>query len=99
LLTGDMIDAQRALKLGVVLRLVEPDQLVPEAQGLARRIAANPPLAVARTRTALQHTRAGHTEALEQLAKDALAELMRTEDHKESVAAFLEKREAVYKGR
>ena len=99
LLTGDMIDAKRALELGVVLRLVEPDQLVSEAQALAKKIAANPPLAVARTRVALQHTRAGQTEALEQLAKDALAELMRTEDHKESVAAFLEKRDAVYRGR
>jgi len=99
LLTGDMIDAQRALELGVVLRLCEPDDLVGEAQALAKKIAANPPLAVARTRAALHLTRSGQEPELEALARDALAELMRTEDHKESVAAFLEKREAVYQGK
>lgn len=99
LLTGDMIDAQKALALGVVLRLVEPAELVLEAQALARRIAVNPPLAVQRTRAALQHARAGQNEELELLAREALAELMRTADHKESVAAFLGKREGVYTGR
>jgi len=98
LLTGDMIDAQTALELGVVLRLTQPDDLVPEAQALAARIATNPPLAVQRTRFALQYARSGRNAELETLARDALAELMRTNDHKESVAAFLEKREPSYSG-
>lgn len=99
LLTGDIINAEKALELGVVLRLTEPEALVSEAQALAARIAVNPPLAVQRTRLALQHTRAGRNDELEALARDALAELMRTQDHKESVAAFLEKREPSYSGR
>ena len=99
LLTGDMLDAARAEALGVVLRCVEPDSLVAEAQVLAKKIAANPPLAVQRTRVALQHARAGEMDALNKLARDALAELIRTQDHRESVAAFLEKREPNYQGK
>ena len=99
LLTGDIIDAETALKIGLVRGLSEPDALVSDAQKLAKTIAANPPLAVARTRTALQLTRSGQEDALETLATDALAELMRTEDHAESVAAFLQKREPSYRGR
>lgn len=98
LLTGDVIDAERATELGVVLKVVEPDRLLDEALALAARIAQNPPLAVAHTRTALQLARSGRDEQLEDLADKALAELIRTEDHKESVAAFLEKRAPIYNG-
>ena len=66
---------------------------------MASRIAENPPLALQRTRAALQFARSGRNEELETLARDALAELIRTEDHRESVAAYLEKREPAYKGR
>ena len=99
LLTGDMIDAERALQMGVVVKVVETDSLLIEALDVAHRIAVNPPLAVQRTRAALQLARSGHNEELERLAKDALAELIRTDDHKESVAAFLEKRAPTYSGR
>jgi len=99
LLTGDMIDANRAFELGVVARLVDPAELLPQAQALAARIAANPPLAVERTRQALQHARSGQHKALEEHAREALAELMRTQDHQESVAAFLAKRQPRYLGR
>ncbi|HIG41439.1 MAG: enoyl-CoA hydratase-related protein [bacterium] len=98
LLAGDMIDAARALQLGVVLKVVEADDLIAEALALAGRIAVNPPIAIQRTRAALQFARSGQNEQLETLAKDALAELIRTQDHKESVAAFLEKRAPTYKG-
>ena len=98
LLTGDMINAKEALKFGIVRSLSEPENLLNDASALATRIATNPPLAVARTRSALHLTRSGQEEALETLAKDALTELMRTKDHAESVAAFLEKRDPVYQG-
>ena len=98
LLTGDVIDAERATELGIVLKVVERDRLLDEALALAARIAQNPPLAVAHTRAALQLARSGRNEQLEHLADQSLAELVRTDDHKESVAAFLEKRMPVYKG-
>ena len=98
LLTGDMLDAERALALGVVSRVVPHDSLLDEAQRLAAAIAANPPLAVQRTRTALHLARAGRHQELDAHARDALAELIRTSDHRESVAAYLEKREPRYNG-
>lgn len=98
LLTGDMVEAAQALELGFVAKVVAHETLLQQATELAQRIAANPPLAVQRVRTALQLARSGRNDELETLAKDALAELMRTKDHKESVAAFLEKREPHYVG-
>ena len=98
LLTGEMIDAGRALELGVVANVVDHEQLLDEARALAGRIAANPPLAVQRTRAALQLARSGRNAELEALAKEALGELVRTRDHRESVAAFLEKRAPKYVG-
>jgi enoyl-CoA hydratase/carnithine racemase len=98
LLTGEMISAERALELGVVSQVVEHDSLLDEARALAAKIAANPPLAVRRGKRALQLARTGKTAELDKHARDALAELIRTNDHKESVAAYLEKREASFTG-
>lgn len=98
LLTGDLVDAERALQLGVVLKVVAPEDLLDEALSLAARIAANPPLAVQRARTALRLARSGQNEQLETQTADALTELIQTQDHKESVSAFLERREPDYKG-
>lgn len=97
LLTGDLIDARRALEMGVVSAVFPNERLLDEARALAARIATNPPLAVRRAKQALQLARASSQE-LKTHARDALAELVRTEDHKESVAAFLEKREPQYRG-
>jgi enoyl-CoA hydratase/carnithine racemase len=97
LLTGDLIDAQRALEMGVVSAVFPTESLLDEARALAARIASNPPLAVRRAKQALQLARSS-SEELKAQARDALAELVRTEDHKESVAAFLEKREPRYRG-
>ena len=54
LFTGDVIDAATAHDIGLVSRVVEHDQLMPTALGLARRIAANPPLAVQQLKAGLR---------------------------------------------
>ena len=97
LLTGDLIDAGRALEMGVVSAVFPAESLLAEARSLAARIASNPPLAVRRAKQALQLARAS-SEELETHARAALTELMRTQDHKESVAAYMEKREPQYRG-
>src|SRR6202008_4856422 len=48
LFTGDMFDAAEGVRLGLVSRVLPPDELLPATQELARRIAANPPLALQR---------------------------------------------------
>ena len=99
LLTGDWVDAQRALAIGLVNRVVEPERLMAEAKGLAARILRNGPLAVGLT---LQAVNRGMemplAEALEwEVAQYALS--CATEDVKEGTRAFLEKRPPRFRGR
>ncbi len=99
LYTGEPIDAERAVSLGLIGRLVEADRLVEEAHAIARRIAANAPLAVQRTKRLLKAGRAQPLTAhLDQCAA-AQAMLHGTDDHAEALAAFFEKRPAVFRGR
>jgi len=98
LLTGDMIDAVRALEIGLVSQVVSPDSLMDEAMSLAARISANAPLAVQRAKEGLRLKRDHKIDEMERHLGESLRFLSGTKDHKESVAAFLEKREPVYRG-
>ena len=99
LLTGDPIDAERALAIGLVSEVVDPDDLPAAARRWAELMAARAPLALAATKRAM---RAGAhlplTDALEEERKEFTA-LFSTEDAAEGISAFLQKREAAWKGR
>jgi len=99
LLTADRIDAHRALELGLINEVVEPDQLLDAAYGWARRITQNAPLAVqAAKKSAVLSFRTTLREGM--LTEDQLGEgLFATEDAAEGIAAFLEKRAPVWKAR
>ena len=99
LFTGDVIDANEALRIGLVGRVVPHENLLPEALRLARKIASNPPLAIARIKAGLRQTLDPDWHELGKWVSTNLATLFRTEDHREGVASFLEKRPAVYRGR
>ncbi len=99
LFTGRVIDAPEALRIGLVGRVVDHDRLLPEALALAREIAANPPLAVQRLKRGLREALDPDWGELGAWVTRSLGELMQTEDHREGVAAFLEKREPRYTGR
>ena len=99
LFTGEIIDADRARDIGLVSRVVAADELMPTAMELAQRIAANPPLAVQAIKQGLREALDPDWDALGVWVSQNLARLFATEDHKEGVAAFLEKRPAVYRGR
>jgi enoyl-CoA hydratase len=99
LLTGDVLDAPTALRLGLVQRVVPAAGLLDAAMGLATRIAAKPPLAIKATlesaRTAVLE---GERAAAKQLLP-AIQKLAGSEDAREALTAFMERRPATFKGR
>jgi enoyl-CoA hydratase len=99
ILTGDMIDADEAYRIGLVNRVVEPDTLVEQARGLMTQITANGPVALALALECVAHGEAtGPDEAL-RLESNLFGLLASTEDMREGMQAFLDKRKAVFRGR
>jgi enoyl-CoA hydratase len=99
LYTGEVIDAHEALRIGLVSRVVPDAQLLDAAVALASRIAANPPLAVRRLKAGLRVALDPDWKNLGEWVSRSLAELFQTEDHREGVKSFLEKRPPRYVGR
>jgi enoyl-CoA hydratase len=99
LFTGDIIGAHEALRIGLVGRVVEHDDLMPTSLELAQRIAANPPLAVQALKAGLRTALDPDWNELGAWVSSTLTGLFTTDDHKEGVRAFLEKRPATYTGR
>lgn len=99
LFTGRLVDADEAAAIGLVSRVVPHDELMATAMELATAIAANPPLAVRRLKAGLREALDPDWVELGSWVSASLGELFRTEDHREGVAAFLEKREPRYSGR
>ena len=97
-LTGETLDADAALACGLVSRVVPADTLLATANTIADRIAANPPHAVRLTKRLMREAwTASLTNVLEASAA-AQAVCHATDDHKEAVAAFLEKRKPTFTG-
>jgi enoyl-CoA hydratase/carnithine racemase len=99
LFTGEIVDAATARDIGLVSRVVAHDALLAEAGNLARRIASNPPLAVQTLKNGLRRALDPDWSALGSWVSSELARLFQTEDHREGVASFLEKRPPSYVGR
>ncbi|MCZ4080314.1 crotonase/enoyl-CoA hydratase family protein [Rhodococcus sp. H36-A4] len=98
-LTGDAIDAARALDWGLVSQVVEPDELLGAAHALAERVAANPPQVVRMTKRLLREGQHQSLESLLELSAAMQAVAHHTADHQEAVAAMLEKRAPDFTGR
>lgn len=99
LYTGDVIDAATAQQIGLVGRVVGHDALLSTAMELAAKIADRPPLAVQKIKEGMRRALDPDWEELGEWVSRSLGELFRTEDHREGVKSFLEKRPANYLGR
>ena len=93
------VDAETAERIGLVLKVVDDDDLVDEALALATRLASGPPYAVRTTKRAINRImqRISQDVMPFSLAIEGLS--MATDDHREAVAAFTEKRQPQYTGR
>lgn len=99
ILTGDSIDAQEAYRIGLVNKVVPPDQLLPEAMKLAERICLNAPLAVRAAKEAVYRgIELPLSEGL-RLEQFLAEHIFQSEDAKEGPTAFFEKRPAQFKGK
>lgn len=96
--TGEVIGVEQALTWGLVSRVLPTDQLLATANGIAQKIAANPPHAVRLTKRLLREAMHTRLDTLLEMSAAFQALSHQTDDHREAVAAFLEKRAPVFKG-
>jgi enoyl-CoA hydratase len=99
LLSGDPIDADAALAVGLVSQVVEGEELVGAAMALGERLAAKAPLAVAATKRAVLEGMSLPIEQALEVERREFVRLFETADAREGVSAFLEKRKPVWTGR
>ncbi|HVW35138.1 MAG TPA: enoyl-CoA hydratase/isomerase family protein [Acidimicrobiia bacterium] len=100
LLTGDALDAETALRAGLVTDLVDsPEDALPAARALAQRIAGLPPLAVQGTKAALNNLQRARFAEVMALSATLEQASIASDDIREAVAAFREKRPPAYRGR
>jgi enoyl-CoA hydratase/carnithine racemase len=97
LFTGDRIDAEEAARIGMINRAVPVDALDDEAYGMARRLANMPTVAIGAIKELVN--REPDIDQYLETARHALFTMTHTEDHREGVAAFGQKREPVFRGR
>lgn len=96
--TGEVIGAEQAAAWGLVSRVVSQEELLKAAGEIAQRIAANPPHAVRLTKRLLREAMHTRLDTLLEMSAAFQALSHQTEDHREAVSAFMEKRAPVFKG-
>ncbi len=99
LLTGRILDADEALRLGLVSEVVEPARLVERARELAASLMANSPASLAATKSLLSAFSRQELDDRIKSAVDENARIRATDDFREGVTAFLEKRKPKWSGK
>jgi enoyl-CoA hydratase/carnithine racemase len=97
--TGEAFDAGQALQMGLVSRVVDDDKLMDETRALARRIAVNPAYGLRMAKRLLREGERSELQTLLDMSASMQAIAHQSEDHKEAVNAFVEKRKPVFRNR
>ncbi len=99
MLTGERISAQSAMDMGLVTRVLPTEMLMREALEIARSLAANAPISMRLVKQVLHKSYDLDLESVMVLETEGTLECIASEDLKEGVTAFLEKRVPIYKGK
>jgi 2-(1,2-epoxy-1,2-dihydrophenyl)acetyl-CoA isomerase len=97
--TGDTLDANAALEIGLVSKVVAPEELWNESMALAGRIAKNPPQVVRWTKRMLRESQHTRLETILDMCAGYQALAHHTADHAEAIAAMFEKRPPKFTGK
>lgn len=97
--TGKIINAEEAFRIGLVNKIVEPDKLMDEARALANTIAMQAPIAVKLCKSAINRGMQCDIDTAIMYESEAFGECFSTEDQKEGMTAFTEKREKNFKNK
>lgn len=98
-ITGDPISASRAYELGLVNEICDPGMALAQALALAGRVVANPPIAVRATRKVIDQLSSEPALSEWQISQDAYDEVFESDDRREGLEAFFEKRPPQWTGR
>jgi 2-(1,2-epoxy-1,2-dihydrophenyl)acetyl-CoA isomerase len=98
-LTGEPLSAERAEEWGLIWKCVDDDALAGEVAGIATKLAALPPLGLAAIKSIVRSTWGRTLDQELHLERDEMRRLGFTQDYREGVAAFLEKRPAKFTGK
>ncbi len=99
MMTGERISAQTAYEMGLVTKVTSTDAIVQEGMDIAHTLASNAPISVRLIKEVLQKSYDLDLEAVMQLETEGTLECFASEDMREGVTAFVEKRAPIYKGR
>ena len=98
MLTGEMINAEEAHRIGLVNRVAEPDAVLDTARDIARKMIANGPIAIALALESVDRGMSTTIDDAQTLESNLFGLLASTEDMREGMQAFLEKRKAEFRG-
>lgn len=97
--TGEIIGAEEALRIGLVNKVVEPEKLMEEAKEMAKKIASNAPIAVKLCKAAINRGIQCDIDTAIAYEAEVFGECFSTEDQKEGMTAFVEKRDKCFRNK